>query len=264
MCQSGSANRRPTDVYEHLIEDATVNLYETVRWDLGRKPSAVSFEDGVTLARDGFEARAVEDDYSFVSVVDQSCALQRARRQGHGWAAHAQHGGKEVLGHRELVAADPIACGQQPSGTTLVHGVEGVARDRSHQKRDEYFRVPVDQSRKRPSSIHFAVKRAYTHGLSGAVSGFHHSAGEPTVSAKERVHANDPFIPDSGDFYNPSVPHDLGDRAGAATGKVDRSQRFAWVQQDMLEGKRDGIESRQQTSVVGYREACEKLVRTGS
>jgi hypothetical protein len=114
--------------------------------------------------------------------------------------------------------------------------MECVARDRSHEKRDEYFRVPVDQSRKRPSSIHFAVKRAHTHGLSGAVSGFHHSAGEPTVSAEERAHTNEPFIPHGGDFYNPPVPHDLCDRAGAATGKVDRSQRFVWLQQDVLEG----------------------------
>jgi hypothetical protein len=75
-------------VYEHPIEGVSLNLYEIVRAgtrydaashtgypELEEKPNALSLEDGVTLARDGFEARAVEDDYSFVSVVDQSCAL---------------------------------------------------------------------------------------------------------------------------------------------------------------------------------------------
>src|SRR5688572_22517742 len=77
----------------------------------------------ITLARRSFELLAIDDCDEPSSMLDQSPPLQMRDDEGHGGTPNAKHGRKELVGHRELIAAGSVARHQQPTAASLLSRV---------------------------------------------------------------------------------------------------------------------------------------------
>lgn len=81
-------------------------------------------DDGVALARGGFDPGPVDNRDPAVRLGDQPGPLQRAGHETHGRAGRAEHEGEALLAQLESIAIDPVVHHRQPSAAPLVDRVQ--------------------------------------------------------------------------------------------------------------------------------------------
>ena len=91
---------------------------------------------GVAAACRRFESRAVEHREITPRVFDQAMLLQRTGRRSDADTPHAQHVGKELMGHPETVGMRSVLAHEQPAREPWTDLMEAKACRRGLQKRD--------------------------------------------------------------------------------------------------------------------------------
>src|SRR6202035_2668347 len=91
-------------------------------------PVKLRLDHGVALARDRFEAGAIDDGYPTTPGGDDPAGLKVLCSPAHGGLARTEQTAQELVGDGELVGGEAIAAGQQPARETFCRGVQPVAR----------------------------------------------------------------------------------------------------------------------------------------
>jgi hypothetical protein len=81
----------------------------------------------VALAGSRLQAGPISDLYPASAIADQPRLLERTSGNGNPGPAHPKHHAHELMGHRKLVALNPVMRHQQPSGEAPVDIVAAIA-----------------------------------------------------------------------------------------------------------------------------------------
>jgi len=171
----------------------------------------------IALAHPRFQAGAVEHLDAAARVADQVGLLQLQRPFGHAFPAHAEHVGDQLLGHRELVARQPVQAEQQPAAELLVERVMAVADSRLRHLRDECLGVAQHEVQ------HRCPLELVLHGCRRQPEAFartlHDSAARRRLAAHEERDADDAFVAHDGDLGRRTVLENESSEMIAVVGK---------------------------------------------
>jgi hypothetical protein len=106
--------------------------------------------DPVAGAGCPLEAGPVGDGDLAPAVPDQPVGLELTGGAGGRRPPHSQHLAEELLGEREILAADPVAGGQQPAGGARDGGVGAGAHQVLRDLHDQGLGVPAQRGVQRP------------------------------------------------------------------------------------------------------------------
>src|ERR1700730_7664647 len=101
--------------------------------------------DGVALTRCLFEAGSVENLNFSPTIVDKAGLLHRLRCKRHRFAIGTQHVRQELVRVWQLCAIGPIKHHKEPSAYSLFRCMQGIARDRLLNLRQQRLRIADEE-----------------------------------------------------------------------------------------------------------------------
>ncbi|SIT52025.1 hypothetical protein BN2476_1670002 [Paraburkholderia piptadeniae] len=199
------------------------------------REEAVEFavDDGVALARAGFEAFAVEDADVPAAVVDEAVAVEFAGGFGDAFAAHAEHVGDQLLGDVELGGSAAVGLEQQPSAQLPAQGVMAVAGGRLGDLGEQRVHVEQHEAAHEVGAGEVLSQGVSAHAVGEAGALDLHAVGHG-FAAGEHGHAGHAFAADGGDLDTAAVFHggEQGDDGGG--GEVDVMDALGGIAQQLL------------------------------
>lgn len=182
--------------------------------------------DPVTLARAGFETFAIDDRQAAVMVVNEPGALQFAGGFGHAGTPNAQHRRQKLVGHRHDVVLQPVMRHQQPTGASLLNGVEPIARGGLRAEIEQGFDEPHHDGADSRALIEGCLAFGGVH-PQRATGNLHKSLLARRFPSEKGSRSDGTLDPDHPDFDRSGVRHFRQDRDDPFFDEIDVRERRA-------------------------------------
>lgn len=204
---------------QHLVVVLELHHDPSCREEVGQKPVALPFDNGVALATATLQAPAVEHRDMARLISDQADSLQFQRSFGHAPTSDAQHVGDELVRHDQIIALQPVHAMQQVAADLLFNRVMAVAHGSLGHLRHEGLRVPKHQIFHGRMPLELVLDPACLEPETLARTAHNGLAGA-AFSAHERRDARDAVAPHHGDFRRTTVVQHIEQRHDGAGGKI--------------------------------------------
>jgi serine/threonine-protein kinase len=226
------------------------------------QPRECGARDVVAAARRLLQPRSVEHLDAPAHVAQHPGRLQRAHRDRHPGAAHAEHQRQELVRHLERVAPHPVVRHEQPARGALLDRVELVARGRLGHLVGEVLRVAEQELPNGRALVDELAERVGRQAPRVARDLDDHAVGH-RVGTIEHRQPDEAFVPDRADLDGASLLLGGEHRADTLAREVDVADRRLWLDQHVLQVKPHGRELRQQERVLVGGQGAEEAVLLG-
>jgi hypothetical protein len=197
-------------------------------------------------------------------VANQSKALKILCNFAEGRTVHRQEHRENIVTDMNVVLMDPIVRVQQPPGTSLLNGVDGIACRKLNGRRSCRLGVPTHQV-VQGTMFRQSVAKILTAQLFGGRIGVREEneclPGREGFIGKGGLDTDHAFIADRGDFHHHPAGERRKQRTDAAIREVDVPYWLAIPVKPLLRTKRNSLEKRLEPRELVVRQRSKQPVR---